>query len=138
MSDTATTPASTIPMDRLVKAYQKIRTAIQEKTQAYEAEVAVLEDQKKSIATAMLEQMKGLGVSSMRTDYGVAYITKKIRYTAQDWGAFKEFVIEHQAIDLLEKRIAQKNLETWVEEHPGAFPPGVGADASMDVVVRKN
>lgn len=133
MSDTGT-----IPMDRLVKAYVGIRNAIQECTKRYDEEIADLETKKKAVAQAMREQMEAAGIKSAKTAAGVAYLTTKTRYYAQDWGSFKEFVLEHGAIDLLEKRVAQKNFEQWVEEHPGAFPPGIGADSVMDVVVRKN
>lgn len=98
-----------IPMDKLAKAYLKIRTAKSELTQKYEEEMAGLDEQENELEAAMKDQMLALGTKSMRTDFGTVMLGTKTRYTTQDWGSFKEFVIQNDAVDLLERRIAQRN-----------------------------
>ena len=98
-----------VPMDKLAKVYLRIRTAKAELTTQYEAELAELDKQEDEIENAMKTQMMALGTKSMKTDAGTVMLGTKTRYTTQDWGSFKDFIIQHDAVDLLERRIAQRN-----------------------------
>lgn len=126
-----------IPMDKLAKAYLKIRTRKSELTQQYEAELADLDEQETQIENAMKDQMLALGTKSMRTDFGTVMLGTKTRYTTQDWASFKDFVIQHDAVDLLERRIAQRNMAQFLEENPELVPPGLNSDTQYQISVRK-
>lgn len=126
-----------VPMDRLAKVYLKIRAAKQELTQEYEVDLSVLEAQESEIKNAMKAQMLALGSKSIRTDAGTVMLGQKTRYHTQDWGSFKEFVIQNDALDLLERRIAQTNMAKFLEENPGLVPPGLNSDTEYQVSVRK-
>ena len=127
----------TIPMDKLARVYIKIRTKIQKLTQEYEAQVEELHAQQNEIAMAMKDQMLALGSTTLRTDAGTIMLGKKKRYYTEDWQSFKEFMVEHDAIDLLEKRIAQSNMAKFLEENPGLVPPGLSSNTEYAVSVRK-
>lgn len=127
----------TIPMDKLARVYIKIRTKIQKLTQEYEAQVEELHAQQNEIAMAMKDQMLALGSTTLRTDAGTIMLGKKKRYYTEDWQSFKEFMVEHDAIDLLEKRIAQTNMSKFLEENPGLVPPGLNSNTEYAVSVRK-
>ena len=62
-------------------------------------------------------------------------ILTKTRFNTQDWDSFKNFIIEHQVPDLLEKRIAQGNMATFLEENPGLVPPGLNSITEFDIRV---
>jgi hypothetical protein len=126
-----------IPMDKLAKIYLKIRTRVQLLTQEYEKEKAGLESQKAEIANAMRDQMKALGSKSVKTEYGTVMLGVKTRYSTQDWDAFKDFCISNNTIDLLERRIAQRNMAKWLEDNPEDVPPGLNSDSEYEVTVRK-
>ena len=126
-----------IPLDRLVKIYRKLRTRMTELTQEYDTQAEVLKGQQDEIKNAIKEQMKAMGVTSVRTTEGTAVMSVKTRYTTQDWDSFKKFMIEHEAIDLLEKRIAQLNMAQFLEENPGVVPPGLNSSSEYDISVRK-
>ena len=126
-----------IPMDKLAKAYLKIRNAKSELTQKYEDEMATLDEQENQLESAMKDQMLAMGTKSMRTDAGTVMLGTKTRYTTQDWGSFKEFVIKNDAVDLLERRIAQRNMAQFLEENPDKVPPGLNADTQYQISVRK-
>jgi hypothetical protein len=126
-----------IPMDKLAKAYLKIRNAKSELTQKYEDEMATLDEQENQLEAAMKDQMLAMGTKSMRTDAGTVMLGTKTRYTTQDWGSFKEFVIKNDAVDLLERRIAQRNMAQFLEENPDKVPPGLNADTQYQISVRK-
>ena len=126
-----------IPMDKLAKIYLVIRTRVQLLTQEYEKEKAGLEAQKAEVANAMRDQMKALGSKSVKTEYGTVMLGVKTRYSTQDWDAFKDFCISNNTIDLLERRIAQRNMAKWLEENPEDVPPGLNSDSEYEVTVRK-
>ena len=47
------------------------------------------------------------------------------------------FIVEHAAPQLLEKRIAQKNMSEFLEQNPGMIPPGLNTMAEITVSVTK-
>jgi hypothetical protein len=126
-----------IPMDKLAKIYQKIRARIQELTSAYETEVEALKAQQQEIANELKDRMQALGMASVRTTEGTIILGQKTRYFTNDWDSFKRFVLDHEAVDLFEKRIAQSNMKQFLEENPGVVPPGLNSDSEVTITVRK-
>lgn len=126
-----------IPLDKLAKVYRKIKTQIDTLTQEYDTQVEALKAQQEQIKFAMKDTMKSLGVSTVRTEFGTVSLVTKTRYSTQDWDSFKKFILEHEVVDLLEKRIAQTNMANFLEENPGVLPPGLNAMTEYDISVRK-
>lgn len=127
----------TIPLDKLARVYRKIRDQISTLTKEYDTQVEVLKAQQEEIKNAMKDQMQALGVTSVRTPQGTVVMSVKTRYSTADWDSFKTFVVEHDALDLFEKRIAQGNMKQFLEENPGVVPPGLNSNAEYDISVRK-
>ena len=48
-----------------------------------------------------------------------------------------EFILEHEAPDLLEKRVNQGNMKQFLEENPDVVPMGLNVDSEYVVTVRK-
>jgi hypothetical protein len=125
-------PASeAIPLDKLVAIHAKIKA----KQALLDKQIADLEEQREEIRLAIKDQMKALGLTSVRTSAGTVSLSKTTRYNTQDWDSFKAFVLEHQVVDLLEKRIAQTNMAQFLEENPGVVPPGLNAVTGFDIRV---
>ena len=99
-----------IPIDKLPKIYRKIKAQIEQLTQEYDTRVEVLKASQDEIKFAIKDQMKTLGVLSVKTEFGTVSMANKTRYSTQDWDSFKTFIVEHDVVDLLEKRIAQTNM----------------------------
>lgn len=126
-----------ITLDRLTRTYIKMRDQISEVQNEYDAKIAALKEKKDTIAQAMRDMLKEMGVDSARTPHGTVWLTVKTRYYTADWAEFNKFVKEHDAVDLFERRIHQSNMSQWLKEHPDLIPPGLNADSSYDVSVRK-
>ena len=122
-----------VTIDTLCKVYMKMRAKVSE----LDAQIATIKEQQEQVSIAMRDKMKELGVNSLRTDHGTVTMLKKTRYYTQDWDSFKNFVLENQAVDLLERRIAQTNMTQFLEAIPGLVPPGLNAESKFDVSVRK-
>jgi hypothetical protein len=129
--------SETVPLDKLAKVYRKIRTRIQELTTEYETQVEGLKAQQQEISNAIKDHMLVTGVKTVRTDEGTIILSQKTRYSTHDWDSFKSFVLEHQVLDLFEKRIAQTNMKQFLEENPGVVPPGLNSDSEYAITVRK-
>jgi hypothetical protein len=134
MSDVAT---ELIPMDKLAKVYRKIKAEIDELTKEYDTKVELLKEQQDELRFAMKDQMKALGVKSVNTVFGTVTMINKTRYGTDDWDSFKKFIVEHDVVDLLEKRIAQLNMARFLEENPGSVPPGLNAFSDFEIRVNK-
>lgn len=129
-----------IPTDKLVKTYIKIRDKRRAITADYEKADKELEDCLDTIEQELLEVCKSVGADSIRTEFGTFTRSVKKRYWTDDWFSFHEFVKEHEAygaMNLLEKRIAQTNMATFLEDNPDLHPPGLNVDSRYTVVVRR-
>jgi hypothetical protein len=127
----------TIPTDKLVRAYVKIRDARKELSDEYEKQDGELKESLEIIEAQLLEACKTIGADSIRTPYGTISRTVKKRYWTNDWHSFYAFLKEHEALELLEKRVAQTNMSTFLEENPDLHPPGLNVDSRYSVVVRR-
>lgn len=126
-----------VPLDKLAKVYRKIYSRINELTTAYESQLEELKSQQEEIKNAIKDEMVALGVQSVKTDFGTIILSQKTRYYTDDWDSFKSFAMEHDALDLFERRIAQKNMALFLEENPGVVPAGLNSMSEVAVSVRK-
>lgn len=122
-----------VPLDKLVRIYMKMRAKLSE----LDAQVEIIKEQQQLLKNEIKDRMRSVGAKSMKTEYGTVSLTEKTRYYTQDWDSFKRFVIENDAVDLLEKRIAQTNMKMFLQENPTMVPPGLNSDTEIDVSIRK-
>jgi hypothetical protein len=127
-----------VPIDRLVKIHTKIKSRIDALTKEYDTAVEQLKAQQDEVRFAIKDKMKALGLKSVNTSYGTVSLSTKVRYNTQDWDSFKKFILEHQVVDLLEKRIAQTNMATFLSENPGVVPPGLNSHTEFEIRVTKS
>ena len=131
------TEETIVPMDRLAKVYVKIRDRISELTREYESQVETLKAQQGEVAATMKDQLRAMGSLSSKTAHGTVSLITKTRYYAMDKDAFKAFILEHGAIDLLEQRVAQKNMAEFLVANPGVVPPGLNTVSEIEIAVRR-
>ena len=122
-----------VPVDKLVRIYMKMRAAVQD----LDAQIEAIKEQQQSVKNEIKDRMRDTGVKSLRTDHGTVSLMEKTRFYTNDWDSFKKFMVEQDALDLLEKRISQTNMKLFLEENPGAVPPGLNSDTEFDISVRK-
>lgn len=123
--------------ERMVKVYVKMRDAraalkaeYTEKDEAIKAQMASIEEQ-------FLLLCKETNTSSISTTYGT--VTRKVntKYFVQDWEPVYEMITQQGALDLLEKRIAQRNMEAFLKENPDLQPDGLVINREYAVTVRR-
>lgn len=128
---------STQVLDKLTKAYIKIRDAKSKLKAEYDAADAALTEQQDTIKRALLDHCKDHGVDSVRTASGLFYRSTKTRYWTGDWAAMHAFVMERGLPEFLEKRLNQGAVKAYLEENPEDPPPALNIDSEYTISVRK-
>lgn len=128
---------SSVTMDRLTRVYIKMRDKLAAITREYEAQEAAIKAQQAEVAGAMKDIIQKAGGTGMKTEYGTVSLKTSTRYYAQDWEAMYRFIVDNDAVHLLEKRIAQKNMSEFLETNPNMLPPGLNTMSEVTVSVTK-
>ena len=125
-------------LDELVKIYLTIRNERERLKSSWEVKDGELEQEMKLLEQSMLTVCNDTNASSIRTESGTVIRSLKERFTTNDWDNFKKFVLDNEAIDLLERRIHQGNFKEFMAEHKDdGLPPGVNVMREFTIVVRK-
>ena len=129
--------ADKIGIDKLVSLYLKIRDKRAELTTDFRKKEEALNTKLDAVKTTLLEHCKDTGIESVRTASGTFYRSVKNKYWTSDWESMNKFIVEHNAVDLLEKRIHQSNMKQFLEENPEELPLGLNVDAEYTITVRR-
>jgi hypothetical protein len=124
--------------EELVSDYLEIRRMRESLKANYDAEDEELKEAMEEIKAAILAICNENNQNGFKTDSGTVTRQVKERYFCTDWDNFRKFVETEGSIDLLERRIHQRNFKEFMSERVGdGLPPGVNALREYDVVVRK-
>ena len=104
-------------LEELVKIYLTIRTERERIESDWKRHDDELQQEMKLLEQSMLTVCNDTNASSIRTESGTVIRSLKERFTTNDWDNFKKFILEHQAVDLLERRIHQGNFKEFIAEH---------------------
>jgi hypothetical protein len=130
---------SDINVQELVEIYLKIRGERERILRQYESEDAALKSDLAEIEAMMLAVCNDVNADSIRTQHGTVIRKLNERFYCNDWDGFRKFVLEHGAVELLEKRIHQGNFKQFLADHDGAgLPPGVNVMREYGISVRKS
>lgn len=132
------TEAPPVPTDKLVKAYIKMRDARAALTKKYEDDDKAIKDQMEIIERMLMDVCKKAGADSIRTTAGTVIRSVKTSYWTSDWESMHNFIKENQALDLLERRIAQRAMKDWLEANPDKMPKGLNTESKYTVTVRRS
>lgn len=131
MGNETTEEAAAPSLDRLIRVYIKMRDRCKE----LETQKEEIEEQMRAVKSQLLESCNTLGVNSLNTPFGRIVRKLKTRYWTTDWESMHKFMQDNEALDLLERRIHQTNMKSFLEEHPDLLPPGLNADREYDLTV---
>ena len=124
-------------MAELAAKYLEIRDLKDRLRKKYEAADAVLEEQFDAISSRLMALCNEQDASSIRTIYGTVIRSLKVRYDPKDWEAMHEFILEHKAPYLLQKRINEGAMKEFLEANPDDFPKGMNTVSEYKITVRK-
>lgn len=124
-------------VDKLVRVFIKMRDKKAEIAKEAQEKESELEEKMTKIRRALLNYCKENEVESVRTESGTFFRSIKARYTTNDWSSMNKFILEHQAVELLDKRINQGNMRQFLEENPELLPPGLNIDREYAITIRR-
>jgi len=124
-------------VDKLVRVFIKMRDKKAEIAKEAQEKESELEEKMTKIRRALLNYCKENEVESVRTESGTFFRSIKARYTTNDWSSMNKFILEHQAVELLDKRINQGNMKQFLEENPDLLPPGLNIDREYAITIRR-
>lgn len=125
-------------LDEMVKTYITIRTAKENLYRQYKAKDAELSAELNQLEQVMLEECNNLNVESLRTHSGTITRTVKEQFACNNWDEFKQYILEHGALELLQQRIHNGNFSEHMANHEGeGLPPGISSVREFSVVIRK-
>lgn len=119
--------------DVLVSTYMKLRNAIDER----EEQIKGLKEKQQVISNQLLELCNEQNLDSLRTPFGTVSRRLSSTYWTSDWDAMYNFIQEHNAPHLLQKRLHDGNLKEFLGENPEDVPPGLQSKRAYVITVRK-
>ena len=135
MSDASNSVGDT---DQLVEAYLLIRSERDKLRNEYELADAKLKEDMAKLEMVMLDMCNAVNADSLKTRHGTVMRKLNERFFCQDWDNFYKFVLDNEAVQLLERRIHQSNFKEFLRENENdGLPPGVNVMREYGVSVRK-
>ena len=135
MSDASNSVGDT---DQLVEAYLLIRSERDKLRNEYELADAKLKEDMVKLEMVMLDMCNAVNADSLKTRHGTVMRKLNERFFCQDWDNFYKFVLDNEAVQLLERRIHQSNFKEFLRENENdGLPPGVNVMREYGVSVRK-
>lgn len=130
---------SNINLEELVSAYIALRNERASLKDEYDQKDNSLKLDMEKIEMAMLDLCNTVNANSIKTSHGTVIRKLNERFYCQDWDNFYKFVLENEAPQLLERRIAQGNFKQYLSDNEAdGLPPGVSVMREYGVVVRKS
>jgi hypothetical protein len=124
--------------EEVVRAYLAVRNERDRIRNEYEAHDAKLKEDLKKLEAVLLDVCNAVNADSIKTSLGTVIRKLNERYFCSDWDNFRQYVLENEAVELLERRIHQGNFKQHIEETQGdGLPPGVNVMREFGVTVRK-
>ena len=130
-------------VDTVVAKYVELRDRRSEIKAKYEAQDAELEELMEKIERWLKAKMDQLGLKTANTPHGTAYKIHKEYASVADWEEMLEYIRQHEAWGLLEKRVSKKTLKEIMSpdangEYTQPPPPGVNFVREETVQVRRS
>lgn len=127
-----------IELSTLVKTYLTIRNERSTLTSQYQAKDDELKAEQLAIEQVLLDQCNQLNANSIRTNAGTVIKSTKNTYVCGDWDNFKKYIVENNAVELLQQRISNPNFREWMATREAeGLPPGISTMQELTITVRK-
>jgi hypothetical protein len=124
--------------DQLVETFITLRNERDRMRNEWETKDNEVKEQMGVIEQELLSICNETNATSIKTDKGTVIRKLTERFFCSDWDNFRDYVLEHQALELLERRIHQGNFKEFIaEREKEGLPPGVNVMREFGVTVRK-
>lgn len=119
-----------------IKLYLKLRTKAESIKAEAKEQVDVIESKMQKLGAYLHQQMDTLGVTSLKSESGTAFLSTIDYARVENWDATLDFIKDNDAYELLEKRVSKKVVRDYIES-TRKVPPGIMYGTKVEVSVRK-
>lgn len=119
-------------------AHQRIREKRSALKSAFDAEDEALKAEQTALRVHLLVMLQATGGTSVNTPSGTVYRRTVVKAAAADWSAIWAWQKEHDAPDLVQKRLNTSFITEFMEANNDEIPPGINLHTEFDVSIRKN
>lgn len=135
MSDQEQEP---MKIDDLIAKYIKIREAKSRHKAEYEAQAAKYTEIQEKIEAVLLARFADMGVESVRSHGGTAYISTRTSASMADWDTFRTFCeAQDDPFVFLDRRVSKAAVEQY-RAATSDLPPGINWTETRVVNFRKS
>ena len=124
-------------MDAIIEKYIKLRDGKAQLVQKHKEKIQGIDSVLARIEAALLEEFREMGVQSVKTDAGTAYVQLRTSAGVADWDAVLAYIKENEDWGMLERRVNKSAVESFREEK-NDLPPGVNWREEQVVNVRRS
>lgn len=126
-------------IDQLVETYIKLRAKLSQLDQEYEEKKRPFKEAQDKIEALMLARFGEMGVDSMKTQAGTAYVAVRSSASVADWDSFKEFLERQEdPYMFIERRVSKVAVEQYKAANDNDLPPGVNWSETRVVNFRRS
>ena len=126
-------------VDSIVTAYLKIRDERDRLTREHEARDRELANDLAQLEQILLNSCNEINADSIKTEVGTIIKSTRESFVCGDWDNFKKFVMDNDAIELLQQRIHQANFKEFLSNREDeGLPPGISSMREFKITVRKS
>ena len=123
-------------VEQVVERYLKLRRKKEEIENDAKAKVAEVKAKMTMLESWLMQKADEDGVTSFKTTAGTAFVTSTDFANVADWDAVLTFIKNHEAFDMLERRVSKAAVRAHMDE-TGDVPPGITYGTKIGINVRK-
>lgn len=120
----------------LVHKFVTLRDKIDEADKRHKEKTKDAREMLKVLEMVLLDRLKAEDGNSFASNFGTVYRTKRPSATIADGEAFRRYVIDNAAWDLIDIRANAPATAAYLEEN-SALPPGINYSVTYTVGVRR-
>ena len=125
-----------VTVDDVIATYMKLRDQKATIEAEVKDKVSTIKGKMDKLEAWIKDKADAEGVTSFKTKHGTAFLTTTDYANVADWDATLQFIQEHGAYDMLEKRVSKTAVRGYIEQTK-AVPPGINYGTKLEVNVRK-
>lgn len=120
----------------LVDQVVRLRDRLKEADDAHKEKTKTARAYKDMLEAKLLEKLNSIGGESVKTEHGTVYRSTRRSATIADGDAFRGYVINNEAFDLVDWRANATAVDDFIKSE-GSAPPGVNYSQTYTVGVRR-
>lgn len=122
--------------DKMVANYLVLRAEKSRIKKEFDALNKRLDDVMEQIEGRLLKTLLDNKVKNMGAETGTFYIEKSVKPSCVDWHAYRQWMIQNDALDGVEKRVTKSFIEQYMKDNEDELPPGIAVLREQVVRVR--